>query len=79
MENRTEIKLTNDRERGELYKFLSENEEKDKNNQIMLDNIPKYAYDYASPKPFLEPLKEPIKQEKSCKERSQQTYPVDFI
>lgn len=36
LENRPEIERTNERERGELYKFLNQAEEKEKENKLLL-------------------------------------------
>lgn len=45
LENKPEISINLD-QRGELFKFLAQNEQKEKNNQILLDSIPKYSFDF---------------------------------
>lgn len=45
LENKPEIEINLD-QRGELYKFLAQNEQKEKNNQILLDSIPKYSFNF---------------------------------
>lgn len=47
LDNKPEI-VTNDEERGELFKFLTMNEQKEKNNQILLESMPKYSFDFAN-------------------------------
>jgi len=45
LENKPEIEINLD-QRGELYKFLAQNEQKERNNQILLDSIPKYSFNF---------------------------------
>lgn len=45
LENKPEIQINLD-QRGELYKFLAQNEQKERNNQILLDSIPKYSFNF---------------------------------
>ena len=47
LDNKPEI-VTNDEERGELFKFLTMNEQKEKNNLILLESMPRYSFDFAN-------------------------------
>ena len=80
LDNRIDLSQNNDSERGELYKFLNESEETEKNNQLLLENKPVYSFGKLKhKKTLMEEISEPISFDVPLIEKAQQTYSHDFV